>query len=357
MAGLGLFVAIEGIEPQPPRQRGIGPAAEIRHLAQTIDAVRQLLGKRRERQRILILAQTQYGRSHTASAWNKTQLSILGGKAGSFEIRHFALPGPQVFCRDGMKSNRVLGVFHKARMHDGLFIMGYIRRYESNPCRGEAMYRLIVGTKDWSSWSLRAYLALMAIREPFDEVLIPLRQSDDDATKNAIRKFSGSGRVPVLEIEENGQTVTVWDSLAICETLAERHPEAQLWPKDWAARAMARSYSAEMHSGFPDLRDQLSMDFARRLPLPTLRPSTLQQIARILTSWESALARYGDHGGFLFGRFSVADCMYAPVVSRFTTFDLAVSQPVKDYMTRIWALPGMQAWLKDSQKEVEAGIA
>ena len=219
------------------------------------------------------------------------------------------------------------------------------------------MYRLIVGTKDWSSWSLRAYLALLATGQPFDEVVIPLRKTDADATKTAIRKYSQAGRVPVLEIEEGGQTATVWDSLAICETLAERHPQAQLWPKDWAARAMARSYSAEMHSGFPDLRDQLSMDFARRLPMPALRPATESQIARILASWDAALARYGSQGGYLFGPFSVADCMYAPVGSRFTTFDVPVSAAVKDYMARIWALSGMQAWLKGSQKEVEDGIA
>ena len=219
------------------------------------------------------------------------------------------------------------------------------------------MYRLIVGTKDWSSWSLRAYLALMATGQPFDEVVVQLRKTDADATKAAIGKFSNAGRVPVLQIKESGETVTVWDSLAICETLADRHPEAQLWPKAWAARAMARSYAAEMHSGFPDLRDQLSMDFARELKLPELRPATESQIARILASWENALARYGSKDGFLFGTFSIADCMYAPVVSRFTTFDIAVSKPVKDYMARIWALPGMQAWLKASRKEVADGIA
>jgi len=218
------------------------------------------------------------------------------------------------------------------------------------------MYRLIVGTKDWSSWSLRAYLAMLATGQPFEEVVVQLRKTDADATKNAIRKFSPAGRVPVLEISENGKTVTVWDSLAICETLADRHPEAGLWPKDWAARAMARAYAAEMHSGFPDLRDQLSMDFARELKLPELRPATQSQIARVLTSWENALELYGEDG-FLFGSFSIADCMYAPVVSRFTTFDVAVSKPVKDYMARIWALPGMQAWLEDSRKEVADGIA
>ena len=213
------------------------------------------------------------------------------------------------------------------------------------------MYTLIVGTQTWSSWSLRPYLALMAVGAPFETKVIKLREVP--ATKNAILKHSPAGKVPVLEFD--GQAV--WDSLAICETLAERHPEAQLWPKDWAARALARSYAAEMHSGFPDLRDQLSMDFARELKLPQLRPATESQIARIMASWESALTQYGGKDGFLFGKFSIADCMYAPVVSRFTAFDIAVSKPVKDYMARIWALPGMQAWLEASKKEVAEGLA
>jgi len=215
-------------------------------------------------------------------------------------------------------------------------------------------YTLIVGTKDWSSWSLRPYLALTATGQPFAEMVIRLRETQHNTTRDTIRKFSGAGRVPVLKIEEAGKTVTVWDSLAICETIAERHPEAGLWPDDWAARSQARAMSAEMHSGFPDLRDQLGMDFARTLPMPDLRPQTKEQIERILGSWEAALAEHT--GGFLFGRFSIADCMYAPVVSRFTTYGVQVSAPVKDYMARVWALPGMQAWLAASKKEVEDGI-
>jgi glutathione S-transferase len=217
-------------------------------------------------------------------------------------------------------------------------------------------YTLIVGTKDWSSWSLRPYLALVATGQPFAEMVIRLRETQHNATRDAIRKFSGAGRVPVLKIEEAGKTVTVWDSLAICETIADRHPEAGLWPSDWTLKAQARAMSAEMHSGFPDLRDQLGMDFARTLPLPALRPQTQEQIDRILASWEGALADHGSSGGFLFGRFSIADCMYAPVVSRFTTYGVPVSAPVKAYMTRIWTLTGMQAWLAASQKEVEDGI-
>jgi glutathione S-transferase len=146
----------------------------------------------------------------------------------------------------------------------------------------------------------------------------------------------------------------VWDSLAICETLAERHPEARLWPSDPARRAIARSYAAEMHSGFPDVRDQLSMDFARKKELPELRDDTRSQISRILSAWENALGQY--KGEFLFGNLSVADCMYAPVVSRFRTYGVETSKLVATYMDRVMALPAMQEWLKVAQAEVDAGL-
>jgi glutathione S-transferase len=213
------------------------------------------------------------------------------------------------------------------------------------------MYTLVVGTQNWSSWSLRPYLALLATGAPFTVEVIRLRQAESSA--KAIRKYSPAGKVPVLQFDGE----TVWDSLAICETLAERHPEAQLWPADSKIRALARSYACEMHSGFPDLRDQLSMDFGRRLDMPQLRDATKTQIARIIAAWEDALNNFGKDGGFLFGQFSIADCMYAPVVSRFTTFDIPVPEQVKAYMEKIWALPGMQNWMVVSQREIEHGIA
>ena len=209
-------------------------------------------------------------------------------------------------------------------------------------------YTLIVGTKNWSSWSLRPYLALRHTGIEFEEIVVPLRA---DTTTPEILKYSPSGRVPAFSIGET----TIWDSLAICETLNERHPEALLWPKDRWARAVARAYAAEMHSGFADVREQLSMDFVRRLKLPTLRDATKAQIARILAAWENALAEHP--GGFLFGTFSIADCMYAPVVSRFTTYGVEVSPQVRAYMERMMALPAMQDWGKASQEEVDAGLA
>jgi glutathione S-transferase len=216
-------------------------------------------------------------------------------------------------------------------------------------------YTLIVGTKDWSSWSLRPYVALRAVGAPFEEIVIRLRQ--EPLSGNEIKRHSKAGRVPILKIEEDGRSTTVWDSLAICETLAERHPEARLWPDDAHTRAEARSYAAEMHSGFPDLRDQLSMDFARRKPLPPLRDETSAQIARILDSWTSALTRFGSDGGFLFGGLSIADCMYAPVVSRFFTYGVEVPDIVNTYMSKIMALDAMRDWGAAAQQEVDAGMA
>ena len=216
-------------------------------------------------------------------------------------------------------------------------------------------YTLIVGTRNWSSWSLRPFVALKATGAPFEIVDIRLRQTQHHpTTREQILHHSPAGKVPILKIEEGGDTLTVWDSLAICETLAERHPQARLWPQDASARAVARSYSAEMHSGFPDLREQLSMDIARRKQLPELRDDTKIQVARILDAWEQALATY--RGEFLFGNLTVADCMYAPVVTRFLTYGVETSPAVKSYMDRMMALPAMQEWLRAAEAEVAAGI-
>jgi glutathione S-transferase len=215
-------------------------------------------------------------------------------------------------------------------------------------------YTLIVGTKEWSSWSLRPYLALRHVGVPFAEEFIALRR---DTTSADVQKRSASGRVPLLEVEEKGGRFAVWDSLAICEFLAERHPDAGLWPADARTRAVARSYAAEMHSGFPDVRDQLTMEIARQLPTPELRDATKAQIARIISAWSDALGQYGGNGGFLFGSFSIADCMYAPVVSRFRTYGIAVPRDLEAYCERIWALHAMQDWMRAAQREIEAGLA
>lgn len=215
-----------------------------------------------------------------------------------------------------------------------------------------ARYTLVVGTASWSSWSLRPWLTLHQTGAAFETVMIPLRVPGK--SKPAILKHSPSGKVPLLKIRERGKSVKVWDSLAICETLAERHPRARLWPADAATRAVARAYAAEMHSGFPNLRDQLSMQFSQRLPLPALRENTQAEIARILAAWSLALKTH--KGPFLFGRFSIADAMYAPVVSRFVTYGVKTPPAVSAYMARMMALPGMLAWGRMAQKEAELGL-
>jgi glutathione S-transferase len=214
-------------------------------------------------------------------------------------------------------------------------------------------YVLIIGTKNWSTWSLRAWLAIKTTGIPFEEKLIPLRNS---GAAKEIKGYSPSERVPVLNIDENNSKSVVFDSLAICETLAERHPETRLWPVDAQVRSLARSYSAEIHSGFLAFREALPMDFARSLPTPRIDDEVQNQIDRIQAAWEFALSRRSSDGGFLFGQFSIADCMYAPVVSRFLTYGIPMSDSVSKYALRVMALPGMQEWRTSAQQEIDDGL-
>lgn len=214
------------------------------------------------------------------------------------------------------------------------------------------MYRLIVGTKNWSSWSLRPYLALRATGAAFEEITIPLRRAD---TRAQIRRFAPSNKVPVLIIMEDDREFAVFDSLAICETLAERHPEAGLWPADAEMRARARSISAAMHSGFAALRETLSMEFARALPTPPLADAVLADIEEITGYWQDALGAGKGRSEFLFGSFSIADCMYAPVVSRFRTYGIALPPLLQQYCDSVWTLPAMQDWLSAAETEVNQG--
>jgi glutathione S-transferase len=217
-----------------------------------------------------------------------------------------------------------------------------------------ARYTLILGTKDWSSWSLRPYMALRATGVAFEEIVVPLRRGD---SRDRLIKYSHAAKAPVLKIEEGGKTTTVWDSLAICETLAERHPEARLWPEDSATRAEARSYVAEMHSSFAAMRSNLSMDFARRLPTPKLDDDTKADVARVIEAWTHVLEHHSNEEGFLFGHFSIADAMYTPVVSRFVTYEIDVPSIVRGYVERMFALPAMQDWGNAAQAEVDDGVA
>ncbi|HEY2445942.1 MAG TPA: glutathione S-transferase [Rhizomicrobium sp.] len=214
-------------------------------------------------------------------------------------------------------------------------------------------YTLITGTKQWSSWSLRAWLAMRATGAEFHETTVRLRRPETHAD---IRKLAPADKVPILKIEDGENTLTVFDSLAICETLAECFPEAQLWPEEFAARAQARAISAAMHSEFAALRERLPMEFARNVPTPALSREVVDEIARIKAFWRGALERWGD-GGFLFGSFSLADCMYAPVVSRFRTYGIALDPALAAYCDRVWSLPAMQDWLQCAKDELAEGLA
>ncbi len=206
--------------------------------------------------------------------------------------------------------------------------------------------KLIIGNKNYSSWSLRAWLLMSEAGIEFDEVRITLDEPD---TAERIAEFTDAGCVPVLII--NG--TTVWDSLAIAETVAERWPETKLWPDDPDARAHARSISAEMHSGFHALREQMPMNcraMGRKVHLPD---DLTADIDRVIDIWTDCHKRYGDKGDWLFGEFSIADAMYAPVVLRFRTYGINLPDSAKVYANRVLESRAMQDWLTAAETEIE----
>jgi glutathione S-transferase len=200
--------------------------------------------------------------------------------------------------------------------------------------------KLVIGNKNYSSWSMRPWLALRANNIAFEEVFLP--PSTGEADKQRILDVTPSGKVPALVDGD----MTVWDSLAIIEYAAERFPEARLWPEDRAARAHARSISAEMHSGFVALRSECGMNLHRPVGAIALSADARANIARIQEIWIECRARYGKSGPFLFGAFSGADAMFAPVVHRFRTFAIELAPVAADYMQTMMALPAFQEWTK-----------
>lgn len=197
--------------------------------------------------------------------------------------------------------------------------------------------KLIIGNKNYSSWSMRPWIAMKVADIAFDETVISLDAPDFRAQVDAV---SGTGKVPVL-IDGN---VQVWESLAILEYLAEKFPDKGLWPKDSAARAHARAVANEMHAGFQPLRKLLPMNMWRPVMNRDLTPEVEANVRRIEAMWTDCRGRFGAGGPFLFGRFGAVDAMYAPVVSRFHTYAVAVAPATRAYMDAVMALPAWREW-------------
>ena len=205
-------------------------------------------------------------------------------------------------------------------------------------------FTLVIGNKAYSSWSLRGWLGLKATGAAFEEVVIPLDQPD---TKARIAAFSPSGKVPALVVGD----AVIWDSLAILEYLAERFPDAGLWPADSEARALARAVSCEMHAGFAPLRKHMWMDLKSRRPDEGRTPEVAADIARVQEIWGLCRKRFGVGGPFLFGSFSNADVMFAPVVTRFQTYGVDVDPVCRDYADAVLAWPAMREWTEAALAE------
>lgn len=197
---------------------------------------------------------------------------------------------------------------------------------------------LVIGNKAYSSWSLRPWLALRQAGAEFEEVMIPLRQSD---TKSKILDWSGAGKVPILR---HG-AVTIWESLAICEAIADFYPAGGLWPDDASTRAVARAVATEMHGGFAEIRKAFPMDLKRTPAARAVPSEAAAELERLTTLWLDLRGRASAaQGPFLFGRFTIADAMYAPVCVRIDTYMIPVDPVCRAYVDAILALPAMADW-------------
>lgn len=205
---------------------------------------------------------------------------------------------------------------------------------------------LVIGNKNYSSWSLRPWIIMKQVGLKFQEINITLYQPD---STEKIKQYSPSGRVPALIHED----LIIWDSLAICEYLAEIFPHLYWWLEDKKYRAVARSISAEMHSGFLDLRQNMPMNCRAKLPGQGLTPAVQQDIDRITNIWQECRQNFGQRGDFLFGQFTIADAFFAPVVMRFMTYDVKLDAISRDYTQAILGLPAMQEWLTAAKNENE----
>ncbi|CAB3760814.1 glutathione S-transferase family protein [Paraburkholderia humisilvae] len=203
--------------------------------------------------------------------------------------------------------------------------------------------KLVIGDKNYSSWSMRPWVLMKHFGIPFEEIKVWLGEPD---TRASILQHSPTGKVPCL-ITDDG--ASVWESVAIMETLAERFAQSPMWPRDAAARAHARSISAEMHAGFGELRTNMWMNIHASFPGKGATPGALADVARIDALWRDCLDTYG--GPFLFGEFGIADAMYAPVVMRFNTWRPVLSEPAAAYARRLTDAPAVQAWIADAMRE------
>ena len=209
---------------------------------------------------------------------------------------------------------------------------------------------LVIANKNTSSWSLRSWLLLKHFDIPFEEQLVRFQQPD---TREQLQKHSPSGLVPALKAPAGEM---IWDSLAIAETMAEWYPEKAMWPEDLAARAHARCLSAEMHSGFSNLRTVWPMDVRKEHVELSVPAVVKKALTRICELWTEARNRFGADGPFLYGSFTIADAMYAPVVSRIRTYGpVSLFDPLADYMEAIWTLPAMQEWRAAALEEEKQG--
>lgn len=209
------------------------------------------------------------------------------------------------------------------------------------------MNHLVVGNKNYSSWSLRPWLLLKEMKIPFRETKIPLYQED---SREQLLKYSSSAKVPVYFYKE----IPIWDSLAICETIAEIYPEKHCWPQAFDLRAMARSVSHEMHSGFSEIRNTLPMNCKKNMVYCSYSPELRSEIDRICQIWRTCREKNAHLGEFLFGDFSIADAMYAPIVLRFNSYGIKVGCTERKYMESILSLNSVKEWISEgvSEKEV-----
>jgi glutathione S-transferase len=205
---------------------------------------------------------------------------------------------------------------------------------------------LVIGNRNYSSWSMRPWVLLRQLGIPFDEVKLRFHSPEWNA---GIGRWSPSGLVPVLWRGD----VAVWDSLAILETVADWYPDKGAWPAEPAARAFARSAAAEMHAGFRNLRAKMPMNIRARLPGKGMTPEVRGEIERIERLWTEARSRFGAGGDFLFGRFSAADAMFAPVVMRFATYGVACGTVAERYCHAIRAAHGVREWIEGALAETE----